>query len=175
MTLRLEDKKAIVADVADIANKALSVVVADYRGLSVAEMTELRAKARNSGVYLRVVRNTLARRAIQDTDFACLDESLVGPLCLAFSMEEPGAAARLIRDFTKGNDKLEVKVLALSGQLMAADKLKALADLPSKDEAIAMLLSVMLAPVTKFVRTVAEPYAKLTRTFAAVRDNKQAA
>ena len=175
MTLRLEGKKAIVTEVASIANDALSVVAADYRGLSVAEMTELRAKARKSGVSLRIVRNTLARRAVQGTKFECLDPALVGPLCLAFSLHEPGAAARLMRDFAKDHEKLEVKVLSIGDQLLGAELLKAIADLPSRDEALAMLLALMLAPVSKFVRTVAEPYAQLTRTFAAVRDQKQAA
>ena len=172
MALKLEGKKAIVADVSKVAADALSVVTADYRGLSVAEMTDLRARARASGVYLRVVRNTLARLAVQDTDFACLQESLVGPLCLAFSLSEPGAAARLIRDFAKEHDNLEVKVLAISGQLLGPEHLKAISELPTREGAIAVLMAVMLAPITKFVRTAAEPYAKLTRTFAALGQQK---
>ncbi|MCK4870472.1 MAG: 50S ribosomal protein L10 [Gammaproteobacteria bacterium] len=173
MTLKLEDKKAIVADVADVAGKALSAVIADYRGLTVAEMTELRAKARQAGVYLRVVRNTLARKAVKETDYACLDEVLTGPLFLAFSLDEPGAAAKLLRDFVKNHENLEVKALSIGGKLLTATDLGAVADLPNREQALAMLMGVMLAPVTKFVRTMVEPYAQVTRAMAAVRDQKQ--
>lgn len=173
MALRLEDKKAIVAEVAEVATTALSVVAADYRGLPVADVTRLRADARKSGVYMRVVRNTLARRALTGTEFECLSDALVGPLLLAFSKNEPGAAARLLHDFAKKNDKLEVKALAIGGKLLGANQLEAVAKLPTKDEAIATLMSVLNAPITKFVRTLAEPHAKLVRTIAAVRDQKQ--
>jgi len=173
VALRLEDKKAIVAEVAEVATNALSVVAADYRGLPVGNMTKLRAEARKAGVYMRVVRNTLARRALEGTEFDCLKDALVGPLLLAFSQNEPGAAAKLIRDFMKTNDKLQVKALAIGGKLLDAKQLDAVAKLPSKDEAISSLMSVMLAPVSKFVRTLAEPHAKLVRTIAAVRDQKQ--
>jgi large subunit ribosomal protein L10 len=175
VALNIEQKKAIVEEVAEVASQALSAVAADYRGLTVAEMNELRAKAREMGVYLRVVRNTLAKRAIEGTEFACLNEALVGSLVLAFSRKEPGAAARLIRDFIKDHEMLEVKALAISGQLLSANELKTIAQLPSYDEAIAMLMSVMKAPTSKFVRTLAEPHAKLVRTVAAVRDQKQVA
>ena len=114
MALNIDQKKAIVAEVAEVAGQALSAVAADYRGLSVTEMNDLRARARNSGVYLRVVRNTLARRAVEGTEFECMQDALLGPLVLAFSQEEPGAAARLIRDYVKENDKLEVKLLPAS-------------------------------------------------------------
>lgn len=174
MALRLEDKKAIVAEVAEVAANALSVVAADYRGLPVANMTKLRADARKAGVYMRVVRNTLARRALEGTEFACMQDVLVGPLLLAFSQHEPGSAARLIRDFVKTNEKFEVKALAIGGKLLDAKQLEAVATLPTKDEAIATLMSVLNAPITKFVRTLAEPHAKLVRTIAAVRDKKQA-
>lgn len=175
MTLNLEDKKAIVAEVGEIAATALSAVTAEYRGLSVTQMTELRAKARENGVYLRVVRNTLARRAIEGTAFVCLQESLTGPLLLAFSRHEPGAAARLIRDFAKTNEKLVVRALAFDGQLIPAKDLERLASLPTREEALSLLMAVMKAPITKTVRTMVEPYAKLARTVAAVRDQKQAA
>jgi large subunit ribosomal protein L10 len=174
VALRLEDKKAIVAEVAEVAANALSVVAADYRGLPVANMTKLRADARKAGVYMRVVRNTLARRALEGTEFACMQDVLVGPLLLAFSQHEPGSAARLIRDFVKTNEKFEVKALAIGGKLLDAKQLEAVAKLPTKDEAIATLMSVLNAPITKFVRTLAEPHAKLVRTIAAVRDQKQA-
>ncbi len=173
MALRLEDKKAIVAEVAEVATNALSVVAADYRGLPVANMTKLRADARKAGVYMRVVRNTLARRAFEGTEFACMSDALVGPLLLAFSQHEPGAAAKLIRDFMKTNDKLAVKALAIGGKLLDAKQLDTVAKLPNKEEAIATLMAVMNAPITKFVRTLAEPHAKLVRTIAAVRDQKQ--
>ena len=175
MALKLENKKEIVAEVSDIASDSVAAVVAYYRGLSVAEMTDLRAKARQSGVYLRVVRNTLARRAIEGTEFECLKESLTGPVVLAFSRTEPSAAARVIRDFSKEHDKLEVSVLAVGGNLYEAAQLAAVAKLPTKDEAIAQLMSVMQAPITKFVRTLNEPIAKLVRTLVAVREQKAAA
>lgn len=175
MTLRLEDKQVIVTEVNEIASKALSAVVVDYQGVTVANMTKLRAKARESGVYLRVVRNSLARRAVEGTEFACLKDALVGPLVLAFSNEEPGAAARLIKDVLKEMSQLEVKALAIGGQLLAANQLEAMAMLPSKDEALATLCRVMLAPVEKFVRTLNEPTAQFARVMGQIRDQKQAA
>lgn len=175
MVLKLDDKKAIVSEVAGVAQQALSLIAAEYSGLTVSDLTALRKSARESNVYMRVVRNTLARRALEGTQFACIQQKLVGPLLLAFSKDEPGAAARLIRDFVKTNDKLVVKALAIDSQLLEANGLERLASLPTRDEAIAQLMSVMLAPITKLVRTMAEPHAKLVRTVAAVRDKKQAA
>lgn len=175
MTLRLEGKKAIVAEVAEVAKQATSLVAAEYSGLTVGQLTALRKSARESGVYMRVVRNTLARRAFEGTNFACMDPALVGPLVLAFSTEEPSAAARLIRDFAKTNDKLKVKALSVEGKLLPASDLAALASLPTRLEAISQLMSVMKAPIEKFVRTLAEPHAKLVRTIAAIRDQKQQA
>ena len=174
MTLRLEDKQAIVAEVGEVAKNALSAITAEYRGLSVGEMSQLRLQARSSGVYLRVVRNTLARRALAGTGFACLQDTLVGPLLLAFSQQEPGAAARLIRTFIKQNEKLVVKALAFVGQLLSVNDLDKLANLPTRDEAIATLMAIMKAPITKLVRTLVEPQAKLVRLFAAFRDQRQA-
>jgi len=173
MALNFEQKQVIVSEVAEVAKKALSVVAADYRGLTVGEMNELRSKARATNVYVRVVQNRLAKRALEGTDFACINEQMVGPLMLAFSEAEPGAAARLIRDFRKTHDNLEVKMLSIGGKAMDASQLEALAKLPTRDEAIATLMRVMKAPIEKFVRTMAEPPAKLVRTFAAVRDSKQ--
>lgn len=175
MTLRLEDKQQIVTEVNEIASKALSAVVVDYQGVSVANMTKLRAKARSSGVYLRVVRNTLARRAVEGTEFACLKDALVGPLVLAFSESEPGAAARLIKDVLKEMEQLEVKALAIGGQLLAANQLDAVSKLPTKSEALAALCRVMQAPIEKFVRTLNEPAAQFVRVMGQVRDQKQAA
>lgn len=174
MVLKLEDKKAIVKEVSGVAEQALSLVAAEYSGLTVGQLNRLRKDARNAGVYMRVVRNTLAKRALEGTTFACMQEKLVGPLLLAFSKEEPGAAARLIKEFVKENEKLQVRALAIDSQLLPPEGLDQLASLPTRDEAIAQLMSVMNAPVTKFVRTLAEPHAKLVRTVAAIRDQKQA-
>jgi len=173
VTLRLDGKKAIVAEVAEVARQATSVIAARYSGLTVAQLTELREKARGSGVYMKVVRNTLARRAFEGTSFACMDSALIGPLVLAFSKDEPGAAARVFKDYVKKWEKLEVKALSIDGQLLPGSDLNRLASLPTRNEAIAQLMSVMLAPISKFVRTLAEPHAKLVRTIAAIRDQKQ--
>ncbi len=173
MALSLAEKQAVVEEVSEAASKAISAVVADYRGLTVTEMTQLRADARKSNVYLRVVRNTLTKRAVKDTEFDCLNEALVGPLFVAFSQEAPSDAARLLKNFAKEHEKLEVKALAIGGKLLAADQLEAVASLPTKDEAIAKLMYIMKAPVEKFVRTLVEPHAKLVRTVAAVKDQKE--
>ncbi len=175
MALRLDDKKAVVEEVAAIAAKAHSAVAAEYRGLTVTELTQLRKVARESGVYLRVVKNTLARRAVAGTEFECMQDGLVGPLILAFSMEDPGCAARVISDFSKDNDKLITKVVSIGGQVYDASELKKLASLPNREQALGMLMSVMKAPVEKFVRTLAEPNAKMVRTIAAIKDQKEAA
>lgn len=175
MTLRLEDKKAIVAEVAEVAKSATSVVAADYCGLTVKQLTQLRHTARSTGVYLRVVRNTLARRAFEGTQFACMDPALVGPLVLAFSKDDPGAAARLIKDFAKKFDKLVVKALSVDGALLPATDLNRLASLPTRNEAIAQVMSVMLAPITKFVRTLAEPHSQVVRVVAAIGEKKKQA
>lgn len=175
MSLNLDQKKAVVAEVSEVAAGALSAIGAEYRGLKVDDMTRLRREARKNGVYLRVVRNTLARRAVAGTDLECMADSLVGPLVLAFSREDPGAAARVLADFAKTNDKLVIKVVAVKGQLLTAADVSRLATLPTKNQAISLLMSVMKAPVEKLVRTLAEPHARLVRTLAAVRDQKQAA
>jgi large subunit ribosomal protein L10 len=174
VALTLERKKAVVTEVAEVAKGALSAIAAEYRGLSVSEMTALRVNARNAGVYMRVVRNTLARRAFEGTDFACMNESLIGPLVLAFSRGEPGSAARVMRDFAKDNDKLVIKLVSFDGKLLVTSDVGRLADLPTRDQAISQLMSVMKAPIAKFVQTLAAPTAKLARTLAAVRDQKQA-
>ncbi|WP_438765977.1 50S ribosomal protein L10 [Kushneria sp. TE3] len=163
MPLGLEDKKAIVAEVSETAGQALSVVVADSRGVDVGAMTALRKKARDNGVQLRVVRNTLARRALQGTSWECLNETFVGPSLLAFSLEHPGAGARLLRDFAREQPKFEVKALAYEGELIEASDIDRLASLPTYDEAIAKLMSVMKEASA----------GKLVRTLAALRDQKQ--
>lgn len=173
MTLRLEDKKAIVASVADIASRSSTLIAADYRGISVSDMTTLRSQARKAGVHLRVARNTLVKRALTGTQFECINESLIGPVLLAFAGEELSAGARLMRDFAKTNDKLVVKALSLGGKLLDGKQLEAVAKLPTRDEAIAKLLGVMQAPIAKLVQTLAAPQVKLVRTIAAIRDQKQ--
>lgn len=173
MTLKLEQKKAIVAEVASMADSALSVVAAHYRGLTVSDMTALRVKARQSGVHLRVVRNTLARQAFKGTPYECMNDSLVGPVLLAFANDEPAASARLFRDFAKTNEHLKVKALSLNGLFYGGEHLESIAKLPTREEAIAKLVIVMQAPITKFVRTMAEPAAKFVRVMAAVREQKQ--
>jgi large subunit ribosomal protein L10 len=175
MALNLEQKKAVVAEVADAANKALAAVAAEYRGLTVEEMTDLRAKAREGGVILKVAKNTLVRRAVEGTEYECMQDSLTGPLLFAFSMDDPGAAARLVKDYSKDHEKLVAKLVAVGGDLYDASELERLSNLPTYDQAIAMLMGVMKAPIEKFVRTLAEPHTKMVRTVAAVRDSKQAA
>jgi large subunit ribosomal protein L10 len=175
VALNLDQKKAVVAEVAEVAANAHSAIAAEYIGLTVEEMTALRVKAREENVYLRVVKNTLARRAFEGTDFECMSEAMVGPLVLAFSQEDPGAAARVISDFVKENDKLVVKLVSISGQLLDAGDIKRLASMPTKDQAISMLMSVMNAPVEKLARTMNEVPSKLVRVIAAVRDQKDAA
>ena len=175
MALKLEQKKAIVAEVNEVAEDALSAVLADYRGLTVSELTEMRAKARSAGVYLRVVRNTLAKRAVEGTEYECMKDAFVGPSMLAFSREDPGSAARLLNDCAADYDKLEVTALSIGGELLGADQLERVAKLPTRDEALALLMSVMQAPVVKLAQTLNEVPGKLVRTIAAIRDEKQSA
>lgn len=160
MALGLEDKKAIVAEVQEAAKSALSAVVADSRGVTVEDMTALRKEARDHGVWLKVVRNTLARRAVDGTDYACLQDSFVGPTIIAFSTEHPGAGARILKDFAKKNEKFELKTAAFEGELV---DIAMLASLPTYDEAIAKLMSVLKEASA----------GKLVRTIAAIRDQKE--
>lgn len=169
MALSLREKKVVVEEVADIAKSAHSAVAAEYRGLTVTEMTDLREKAKQSGVYLRVVRNTLARRAVAGTQFECVQDRLRGPLVLAFSRDEPGAAARVMRDYAKSNAKLVVSFVAFDGKAMDAPAIDQIASLPSRDEALSMLMSVLMAPATKLTRTVAAPHVGLVRVVDAMR------
>ncbi|UCC56056.1 MAG: 50S ribosomal protein L10 [Gammaproteobacteria bacterium] len=175
MALTLEEKKAVVAEVSEVAKDAYSAVAAEYCGLTVEELTGLRIRAREENVYLRVVKNTLARRALTDTDFECMSDRLTGPLILAFSREDPGAAARVAKDFAKEHDKFAVTMLAVGGELLEPGDIDRLAKLPTREQALSMLMSVMQAPVAKFVRTLNEVPGKLVRTTAAVRDQKQQA
>lgn len=175
MALRLEDKQALVAEVNEVASGAQSAIAAEYRGLSVTQMTEFRAQARNEGVYVRVVKNTLAKRAIEGTEFECLKESLQGPLLLAFSREDPGAAARVIKSFAKDNDALLTKAVAIGGGLYGPEDLDRLASLPNLDQARAILLGVLQAPLTQLVRTLAEPPAMLARALGARGESAESA
>ncbi len=175
MAIGIEDKKVIVAEVGEVANEALSLVIADSRGCTVSEMTDLRRQAREANVKVRVVRNTLAKRAVQGTEYECTQDSFKGPSLLAFSMEDPGAAARIFKDFAKTNENFEVKALAVGGQLLEANQLDVLAKLPTRDQALSQLMSVMQAPVTKLVQTMNAVPGKLVRTVAAVRDQKEQA
>src|ERR1700740_3243239 len=175
MALNLEGKKALVAEVAAVASKGQSVVAAEYRGLTVGQMTELRAKARKQGVYVRVVKNTLARKALAGTSFESVGPRLKGPLVLAFSKDDPGAAARVVKDFAKSNEKLVATLVSLGGQVLPAGELDKGARLPTREQALSMLLGVLKAPIQKLVGTLAAPASQLARTIAAVRDQKQAA
>ncbi len=175
MALNLEQKKAVVAEVSAVAGEAFSAIAAEYRGLTVEEMTALRAEARKANVYLRVVKNTLARRALAETDFACMSEGLTGPLVLAFSQEDPGSAARVIKDYAKDHEQLVVRLVALGGRLLEPGDIETLAKLPTYDEAISLLMAVMQAPVAKLARTLNEIPGKLVRTVAAVKEAKEAA
>jgi large subunit ribosomal protein L10 len=175
VAIRLEDKKQIVSEVNQAATSALSAVLADYRGVTVSDLTELRKVARQNNVYLRVVRNTLLKKAVENTEFDCIKDALFGPTILAFSMEDPGAAARVLKGFAKGNDKFEIKALSIGGKLLGPDQIDRLANLPTYDQAVSMLMSVMLGPITKLTRTLNEVPSKVTRAVAAVRDQKKEA
>ena len=168
----LKEKQAIVAEENETASKAISAVMADYRGVSVDDMTTLRKAAREVGVQVRVIRNTLARRAFEGTEFECLNDALLGPNILAFSIEDPGAGARLFKDFAKENKDFEIKALSIGGKLLPADRIDAIAELPTRDQAISLLMAVMQAPVTKLAMTLIDIPGRVTRVVAAVRDQK---
>ncbi len=174
MPLNYEQKQTVVAEVNAVATSALSVVGAENQGLTVGQLTELRVKARSEGVYLRVVKNTLARRAVAGTPYECISPALKGPLLLAFSKDDPGAAARILKDFTKTSDKLVPKLVSLGGQLLPAAELERVASLPTRDQALSMLVGVIKAPIEKLVRTLVAPHTKLVRTLLAVKEAKEA-
>jgi large subunit ribosomal protein L10 len=171
--LNLEQKQTVVAEMAKQIAGAQAIVLAENRGMAVAAMTQLRAKARASGVFFRVVKNTLVRRAVVDTPFATLADKMVGPLAYGIGAD-PVAVAKVLNDFAKGNDKFVIAGGAMPGQLMSAKQIAALAALPSREELIAKLLGTMQAPMVKLVRTMNEVPGKFVRTLAAVRDAKQA-
>jgi len=175
VALNFAQKEAVVAEVAEVAKNAFAAVGAEYRGLTVGQITKLRVEARKVGVYVRVVKNTLARRALADTDFACMQEGLKGPLILAFSQEDPGAVARVAEAFAKEHDKFQVRLVSVGGKLLDASKLGDLAKMPTREQALSMLLATMKAPVQKLAATINEVPGKLVRTLAAIRDAKEAA
>ena len=154
MALNLSQKQEVVAELADVAAKAHSLIAAEYAGTTVSQLTEMRKKARESGVFLKVVKNTLASRAVAGTEYECVQDALVGPLLYAFSLEEPGAAGRLIKEFAKGNDKLQPKVVAVGGQMYPASHVEVLASLPTREQALAMLARVLAEPAAMFARAV---------------------
>lgn len=174
MSLNIEQKKVVVAEVSEKLKGAQAALVAEYRGLTVAQMTELRKRARQNQVFVRVVKNTLARRAVEGSSFECLKESFSGPLALAIS-SDPVAVAKVFADFAKDNEHLRIKVGAMGGKLMSFEQVQALAKLPSREQLLATLCGTMQAPIAKFVQTLNEVPGKLVRTLAAVRDAKQAA
>lgn len=172
MSLNLDDKKAVVAEIGEQLATAQAVVVAEYRGVTVADMTALRKKARDSGVYLRVLKNTLARRAVADTPFAGLAGQLTGPLAYGISTD-PVAVAKVLNDFAKANDKFVIKAGAMANVVMSPKDVTALACLPGRDELLAMLMGTMQAPIAKFVQTLNEVPGKFVRTLAALRDERE--
>ena len=174
MGLNRQDKAAVIAEVSEIVSKSSTMVIAEYRGLSVEAVTKLRAQARKEGVTLRVVKNTLVRRAVEGTEFAGLADQFVGPLVYAFSAD-PVAAAKVLVNFAKDNDKLVIKGGAMANQVMDLEAVKTLASMPSRDELLAKLMATMNEPIAKFVRTINEVPARFVRTLAAVRDAKEAA
>jgi large subunit ribosomal protein L10 len=175
MPMRIDDKKIAVEELNGVANKAVSAIAADYHGTTVSELTKLRQEARDSSVHLKVIRNTLAIRALNDTKFSCFEDLLVGPTMLAFSLEDPTSAAKLVNNFTKVNKNFQVKGISLGDSLLELSKLSVLANMPSRDEALAQLAGILNAPMTKFVSILNQVPSKLVRTLQAVKDQKQQA
>ena len=173
VALTLTAKKNVVTEVAEVAAKAVSAIIVNYRGLTANQMTVLRSEARKLGVYIRVIRNTLARKAFVNTEFNCLDESLVGPVFIALSFDAPGDAAKMLRELLKNFEKLEVKSLAVNGKVYGAQDLEFIASLPTHSEALTQLVCLMQAPITKFVSTLSAPLTKLVRVIVAIKDQKQ--
>ncbi len=172
MAMHLEEKKAVVAEIAEVAAMAYSAIAAEYRGLSVSAMTALRVAARNENIYLRVVRNTLAKRAVEGTDFACMQSGMTGPLVFGFSTEDPSAVARVMASFAKEHDRLTIKMISLGGKLLPPTEIEKLANMPTRDQAIAMLMGTMKAPIDKFVRTLVAPTSKMICMLVAIRNAK---
>lgn len=174
MALNLTQKQEVVAELAEVAGSAHSLVAAEYAGLTVAQLTDMRKKARQDGVYLKVAKNTLVSRAVEGTDYEVVKDSLTGPLLYAFSKEDPGAAGRLIKEFAKSNDKLKPRLVSLGGQVYPGTHVDVLASLPTRDQALSMLLSVMVQPATMLVRLLSEPASQIARVTNAVGQQKTA-
>jgi large subunit ribosomal protein L10 len=168
------EKERIVGEVKEVASNASSLVISDARGLKVSELSEVRQKATQSGIHIQIIKNSLAKLAFEGTDFGCSDEVLVGPSLFAFSFEEPGAAAKLLKTYAKNFDNLEIKALVVEGQLLDGGQIDILASLPSKDEAYGLIANVLQAPVSKFATLLNEVPSKLARVLSAVQDKKQA-
>lgn len=175
MALNLAQKKEVVAELANVADSAHSLIAADYTGISVDKFTELRKQARENGVVLRVAKNNLVKRAVQGTDYEATADHLVGPLLYAFSMEDPGAAGRLVKEFAKENPQLEARLVAIGGEVHPASHVDVLASLPTRDEALAMLARVLAEPATQMARVMAEPASQATRVVKRVGEQSEAA
>ena len=175
MPMRIDDKKIAVEELQDVANQAVSAVAADYHGTSVTELTKLREEARASAVHLKVIRNTLAKRALSETKFSCFEDLLVGPTMLAFSLEDPTSAVKLVNNFTKVNKNFQVKGLSLGDSLLELSKLSAIANMPSRNEALAQLAGLLKSPMNKFVSVLNQVPSKLVRTLQALKEQKQKA
>ncbi|MBS0591603.1 MAG: 50S ribosomal protein L10 [Proteobacteria bacterium] len=175
MALNLTQKKVVVAELANVAAKAHSLVAAEYTGLTVAQLTELRQKARQAKVFVKVAKNTLARRAVEGTDYAVVKDALVGPMLYAFSEEDPGAAGRLVKEFSKANEKLIPKVVAIGGQMFPGSHVEKLASLPTREQALSMLAGLLAQPATMLARVLAEPASQVARVLNQIGEKKQAA
>ena len=174
VALSKSEKERIVGEVKEVATNASSLVISDARGLKVSELSEVRQKATQSGIHIQVIKNSLAKLAFEGTDFGCSDEVLVGPSLFAFSFEEPGAAAKLLKTYAKNFDNLDIKALVVEGQLLDGSQIDILASLPSKEEAYGLIANVLQAPVTKFATLLNEVPSKLARVLSAVNDKKKA-
>jgi len=174
VALSKSEKESIVKEVKEVASNASSLVISDARGLKVSELSQVRKEATQSGIHIQVIKNSLAKLAFEGTDFGCSDEVLVGPSLFAFSFEEPGAAAKLLKSYAKNFDALEIKALVVEGQLLDGSQIDVLAKLPSREEALALLASVLQAPIGKFATLLNEVPSKLARVLTAVNDNKKA-
>lgn len=175
MALNLAQKKEVVTELAGVAATAHSLVAAEYAGLTVAQLTELRKKGRESGVYIKVAKNTLVRRAVEGTSYSSTVDQLVGPLLFAFSEQDPGAAGRLVKDFAKDNEKLQVKLVAIGGKVYPASHVDVLASLPTREQALSQLLGCLVQPATMLVRVLAEPASQLARSLGQIGEQKKAA
>ena len=173
MALKIEDKQRIISEVAALAADAKSAIAIDYHGIASNQMTELRKHAREQDVCIRVVKNSLARRALADTPFACLNEHLLGPMMFAFALNDPAAAARVVHKLAKEIEAIEVKLISLDGKLHDIEKIKVLAELPTYEQAIGLTMAVMKAPIEKLARTIKAPVVQAVRVMVAVREQKE--